>query len=359
MRPQNSRRETALGTTSMSIAPDTDSPLVVDEITLDGKRVQVQSVNLPLERVQLDPHNPRIVDVAIAITQQGAALQARLEALVWDDPVVRDLYRQVLTNEGLVERIIVRPDGRVVEGNCRTVVYRKLRERQPEQWRTIPARVLPANITDRDLAILLGEMHVAGKNTWTSFEKAGHVYRLHNDFALVQDEIAVRLRMSKSKVNQLIRAFDMMKKQFLPKYPGSASSRKFSYFEEVFKKPPVRDWILANPNNERQFIDWIGTGKFDQAAQLRDLSAILEDEEAVAALTTDGFAAAQRVLAEDNPVITSKLFKRMVEMTEALKKAQLDEVQRVRESRNSRARKIVQELSDSLTHFTELCGIER
>lgn len=65
------------------------------------------------------------------------------------------------------------------------------------------------------------------------------------------------------------------------------------------------------------------------------------------------------MLVEDNPVITSKLFKRMVEMTEALKKAQLDDVQRVRKSRSSRARNIVQELSDSLTHFSELCGFER
>ena len=345
----------------MSIAPNTDSPLVVDEITLDGKRVQVQSIDLPLEQVQLDPNNPRFADAAIAITQQGAAVQARLEALLWDDVVVRDLYRQVLVNEGLVERIIARPDGRVVEGNCRTVVYRKLRERQPaaERWRTIPARVLPADIADRDVAVLLGEMHVAGKNTWTPFEKAGHMYRLHNDFGIVQDEIAVRLRMSKSKVNRLIRAFDMMKKQFLPKHPGPSSSRKFIYFEELFKKLAVRDWILANPTNERQFIDWVGADKFDEIAQLRDLPAILEDEEAVAALTTDGFAAAQRVLGEDNPVITSKLFKRMVEMTDALKKAQLDDVQRVRKAKNSRARKIVQELSDSLTHFTELCGIER
>lgn len=339
-----------------------EAPLVIDEITLDGKRVTVQSIDLPLEEVMLDPNNPRIANtVAIGITEKGAALQERLEALLWADDDVRDLYRQVLINKGLIERIIVRPDRRVVEGNCRTVVYRKLRERHPsdDHWKTIPARVLPTDIADRDVAILLGEMHVAGKNTWTPFEKAGHVYRMHNDFALVQDEIALRLRMSKSKVNQLIRAFDMMKNQYLPAYPGPASSRKFSYFEEVFKKPPLRDWILANPTNERQFIDWVGKGRLDQGAQVRDLPAILEDEEAIAALTNDGFAAAQRVLAEDNPVITSKLFKRMVEMTDALKKAQLDDVQRVRKAKNSRARKIVQELKESLDRFTDLCGIEQ
>lgn len=266
-----------------------------------------------------------------------------------------------MINKGLVERIIVRQDGSVVEGNCRTVVYRKLRENRPSEryWQHIPARILPPDIGDRDVAILLGEMHVAGKNNWTPFEKAGHVYRMHSNFALTQDEIAVRLRMSKSKVNQLIRAFDMMKNKYLPKYPGPASSRKFSYFEELYKKPPLREWITSTPAAEDLFVDWVGTGKLEQGAQVRDLPSILEDEDAVKALTQEGFAAAQRLLAEDNPAITSKLFRRMVEMTEALRKAQLDDIQRVRKSGHSKARKIVNDLNDSLTHFLELCGVDK
>jgi hypothetical protein len=337
-------------------------PLVVDEITLDGKRVQVQSVDLPLHQVTLDPRNPRIANtVSISISGEGEALQRKLEELLWADDDVRDFYRQVLINQGLVERIIVRQDGKVVEGNCRTVVYRKLREKQPSEprWHRIPARILPADIGDRDVAILLGEMHVAGKNTWTPFEKAGHVYRMHNDFALIQDEIALRLRMSKSKVNQLIRAFDMMKNKYLPKYPGPASSRKFSYFEELFKKPPLREWMNSTPGAEELFIEWVGTGKLDQGAQVRELPSILEDEDAVRALSSEGFAAAQRVLAEDNPAVTSKLFRRMIDMTEALRKAQLDDIQRVRRPGSAKARKIVNELSDSLAHFVELCGIDR
>jgi hypothetical protein len=346
----------------MSKSATSTAPLVVDEITLDGKRVQVRSVDLPLEHVMLDPHNPRIANTAsISISERGEALQRKLEALLWQDDDVRDLYRQVLINQGLVERIIVREDGSVVEGNCRTVVYRKLREKQPSElrWHKIPARILPPDIGDRDVAILLGEMHVAGKNTWTPFEKAGHVYRMHNDFALVQDEIAVRLRMSKSKVNQLIRAFDMMKNQYVPKYPGPASSRKFSYFEELFKKPPLREWVSSTPGAEDLFVKWVGTGKLDQGVQVRDLPSILEDEDAIKVLTSEGFAAAQRLLAEDNPAITSKLFRRMVEMTESLRKAQLDDIQRVRKSGSSKARRIVDDLSESLTHFIELCGIEK
>ena len=70
----------------------------------------------------------------------------------------------------------------------------------------------------------------------------------------------------------------------------------------------------------------------------------MENEEAIRALTTDGFQAAQKVLGEENPALTSKLFRHMLEMAEALKKAQLDDIQRVRKSRHSKARRIVQDL---------------
>lgn len=339
----------------------TVEPLIVDEITLDGKKIRVQNVDLPLEQVRLDPRNPRIANtVAISMTEEGPALQKKLENLLWEDDDVRDLYRQVLINKGLVERIIVRPDGTAVEGNCRTVVYRKLREKfkKDQHWQKIPSRLLPNDIGDREIAILLGEMHVAGKNTWTPFEKAGHVYRMHKDFALTQDEIAQRLRMSKSKVNQLIRAFDVMKNQFLPRYPGPANIRKFSYFEELFKKPPLRDWVASDSTAESRFVEWVGTNKLAQGVHVRDLPAILESEDAVKALSVEGFSAAQRILAEDNPTIDSKLFRRMVEMTEALRRAQLDDIQRVRRASSGKARRITQDLKKALGNFLELCGID-
>ena len=336
--------------------------LVVDEITIDGKSVRVRNIDLPLNQVKLDPRNPRIANtVAVSANGGGADLQEKLEELLWADDDVRDLYRQVLINRGLIERIIVREDGTAVEGNCRTVVYRKLQENYPSDiaWQLIPSRVLPGDIGERDIAILLGEMHVAGKNTWSPFEKAGHVYRMQKDFALTQEEIAHRLRMSKSKVNQLVRAFDVMKNKFLPKYPEHSSIRKFSYFEELFKKPQLRDWSEANPEALDQFVHWVGTNKLAQGVQVRDLPAIVENQDALKALTNDGFQAAQKVLGEDNPAVTSILFRHMLEMTEALKKAQLDDIQRVRKSRHSKAAQIVQDLRESLKHFIELCELDK
>lgn len=341
--------------------PPSRPPVVVDEITLDGRKIQVRNADIPLEKVRLDHRNPRIANtVQIALGSADGAIQEKLEALLWQDDDVRDLYRQVLINEGLVERIIVREDGSVVEGNCRTVVYRRLRAAFPddERWRKIPSRVLPPDIAERDVAILLGEMHVAGKNTWSSFEKAGHVYRLHKDFALTQDEIAQRLRMSKSKVNQLIRAFEVMKHRFLPAYPGTASVRKFSYFEEFYKNPALRDWASINAGAEDLFVRWVGTNKLSLGSHVRELPAMVENEEAVRALTEEGILAARAAIGEDNPAIASKLLRRMLEMTQALRKAQLDEVHRVRNPDNTHARQIVQDLSEALGHFRELCGLD-
>jgi hypothetical protein len=334
--------------------------LVVDEITLDGKTVRVQNVELPLERVLLDARNPRIANTAaLTVDPNGSELQKELEGLLWKDPDVRGLFQQVLVNQGLIERIIVRQDGTVVEGNCRTVVYRKLRERFKDEprWRKIPARLLPVDIGEREIAILLSEMHVAGKNSWRAFEKGGHIFRMHREFALTQDEIAQRLRMSKSKVNQVIRAFDLMKTSYLPKYPGTGSIKKYSHFEELYKNADLRDWLASDPTAESQFIDWVGLGRLPLGSNVRELPAILENATAIKILTNEGLAAAQRAIAEDNPEASSKLFKRMVEMTEALKKAQLDDIQRVRRPGATKARRIAKELNEALGHFMELCDI--
>lgn len=340
----------------------TPAPQEIDEITLEGRKVRVWNVDLPLNKTILDAANPRIANsVALTNTNNMAELQTELERILWDDSDVRELYRQVLVNKGLIERIIVRQDGRVVEGNCRTVVYRRLRQSQPGEalWKSIPARVLPEDIAEREIAILLGEMHVAGKNTWSAFEKAGHIYRMHRDFALTQDEIARSLRMSKSKINQLIRAFETMKLKFLRKYPLPSNIRKFSYFEEFYRNPELRRWADQDPTAEDGFVDWVGSGKLNQGMHVRELAAIVANPDALEAMNERGFLEAKRLLEEDDPGITSKLFKRMREMTEELEQARIDDIGRVSKGNNIAAKRIVLDLERALTHFVELCGIEK
>jgi hypothetical protein len=92
---------------------------------------------------------------------------------------------------------------------------------------------------------------------------------------------------------------------------------------------------------------------------VRDLPDILRDSRAIQALSDDGYAAAMKVLEEENPALTSVLFRRMVEMTEAIKKVQLDEIQLLRRNKNETARRIVKDLRDELGRFADFCGLEK
>lgn len=328
----------------------------VDEMVLGGKKVRVLSAELPLDNVYLDPTNPRIANTVSLSRFNEQELDVKLAELLWQDRDLQDLYRSVHANNGLVERIIVRNNYVVAEGNCRTVVYRKLREAEPKNpaWRSISARVLPDDITDRQVAILLGELHVGGKNAWSPFEKAGHMHELFHEHGLVQDEIAKLLRTSKTSVNHNIRTFDAMKR-YMVAFPGPGAVRKFSYFLELYKKPVLRDWVTRNPEALDDFVNWVGTGRLEKGVEVRDLADIVTNKRALAAFGQGGRSEAMKVLEEEKPERVSPLFRLMVEMSAALRDARLDDIQRVRKDRSGAAKSIVRDLKSNFDRFVDLC----
>lgn len=335
-----------------------DGVELVDEITLDQKRVIVRSIDLPLDVVKLDPRNPRIANVARATNFGNSEEQQRgLTELLWNDPDVRALYQSVRQNKGLIERIIVRADGTVAEGNCRTVVYNKLALAYPDDstWQRIPARVLPAEISERQLAVLLGELHVGGKNKWSAFEKAGHIYELFETHGLTQDEIAKLLKTSKTAVNHSTRAFSAMKDRYLPKFGGVGAVHRFTHFLELYKQPDLREWVMAEDRALSEFVDWVGSGRLPKAADVRELVDIVKSPPALAAFRQSGFDGARSVLELDQPELASELFKQMVEMTNALEAARLPDIQRVRKDNVGSAKRIVRNLRDSLDRFIDMC----
>ena len=329
----------------------------VDEIVLAGVKVQVRSQELPLDSLKLDSTNPRVANTVAASQYSERDAQQRLANLLWEDSDVHDLYRSVLANKGLIERIIVRSNSVVAEGNCRTVVYRKLRENFPNDatWWTIPARVLPADITDRQVAILLGELHVGGKNEWSPFEKAGHIHTLFTQHGMVQEEIAKLLRTSKTAINHNFRAFDAMKNKYLRAFPGPGAVRKFSYFLELYKKPELREWVSRSPEALDDFVQWVGKSKIARGEDVRELVDIVTNPRALAAFKAQGRDGALKILEQDRPERTSPLFKLMVEMTRALEDARLDDIQRVRKDKTGAAKTIVRNLKQSLERFADLC----
>jgi ParB-like chromosome segregation protein Spo0J len=331
----------------------------IDEIVINNARIQVRGMDIPLSEVQLDQMNPRLANtVSLNYREDEKHLQSQLESILWADRDVKDLYQSVKKNGGLIERIIVRANGVVAEGNCRTVVYRKLHEQFGDDptWKTIPARVLPDEIDEKQIAILLGELHVGGKNEWSPFEKAGHIYELFHTHGLTQDEIAKLLHTSKTAVNHNVHAFAAMKERYLLEYPGPAGVRRFSYFLELYKKPFLREWVKNSPSALNQFVRWVGTEKIGKGAEVRHLDAIIQNARALKAFDVGGMDAARPILIKDRPELTSPVFKGMIELTKTIEDARLDDIARVRSEKSGGTRTIVQELKDALDKFMDLCG---
>ena len=143
-------------------------------LTIEGKTIDADFRFMPLDQVELDLSNPRIQYLLKQNTKKGKLTQDELAQLIRDNvPGASGLFASIRDNGGLLEPILVRPDGRVIEGNCRLACYMRLlaiekkRGSTGSPWSEIPAFVIPS-ISERQVAAFQGRVHVAGKNPWRS-----------------------------------------------------------------------------------------------------------------------------------------------------------------------------------------------
>jgi hypothetical protein len=120
--------------------------------------------------------------------------------------------KDIEENGGLLEKPFLQPNGngnyKAKEGNRRVLCVSDLhhRYRGNPAWRTVPARILPADLDPKKLAILLADWHVAEKVKWDAHEKAGQVYSTNRNLRIPLREILVHLHASKSTVEWPSRA---------------------------------------------------------------------------------------------------------------------------------------------------------
>ena len=67
--------------------------------------------------------------------------------------------------------------------------------------------VFNTDLTEENVAVLLADMHVAGKIRWDAFEQAKHIYDLYKIYGKTYDWLGSHLRLSKSKITEMIEAY--------------------------------------------------------------------------------------------------------------------------------------------------------
>ena len=337
-------------------------------ITIEDERIPVVAIEMAIEDVQLDAENPRIrEDLKKRDKKLPPPTKDDLKKIILALSGVSDLLKSIRDNKGLHDPIYVRHNGVVAEGNCRTAIYLKLNEGNKEDptWHKIPVLKLPETVTERQIAILQGHLHVSGKITWRKHEQAGHLYTMKHTYDMKPAEIAKALGMREKEVDRVIKSYEMnleiikdiakAEKRGDPKKAANLDGReKFSTIDELFKVRDMAEW-RAKPANVAQFKKLVVEGKIKRGADVRKLAKIVNHPKAFEELKKNGFDKALQIAGKADPTANSPIFGKLKATATALKNVRRPMIDRLKDEHG--CQKIVKELFDALRDFAATAGV--
>lgn len=308
---------------------------------LGGRTFTVRRKLWKVADLRLDPNNQRLGYMLRTHKKGIPATDEELHQMLWDIDQVKDLYQSIYQNGGLLEDPIIYDNGVVVEGNCRTVCLRQLSKKYPkdDRFQQVHVRVLPTDVTEEQLMLLLGELHVAGKIAWRAFDQAEYVWKMNKVFGKNYDYLASHLRWSRSKLAQKIAAYEESR-AYIERTGDPQGTNRFSHFEEFMKKKELRDKRETDPAFMIQFGDWVKATKFPDAKDVRYLTEILKSDEALKKFQKTGIREAQAVLHGKNPSLVSNLYSAVDHAAVELESASLSEITAIKDGDEARLQKI-------------------
>ncbi len=324
-------------------------------LIIEGEAIPIQHQKMPLTDVKLDPNNPRIQHAVQQAAKKGQIGQDELRKLILDQPGVSDLFKSIRDNGGILEPIYVRSDGRIIEGNCRAASYLRLHEikKNDARWHTIPAVFVP-KITDRQVAILQGQYHVAGRNKWRAYEKIGHMHHMHTNLGMDEKTIAQALGVKERDVIRDLKAYQTMKEKLLPKVTSGDGLEKWSFVQELYKRKGLEEY-RSKPANIDEFVSLVVEKKIKQGTDVRKLEKIIKHPSAVKTLKKSGVGDAMAVVGKTDPTADSRTFHKLKETTALLQHLQNKDLERLKEEK---PQQILQELFLAIKAAAKAAGVK-
>lgn len=299
----------------------------------------LQPLDLTLQQLLLDPNNPRFAELGdaqepvpeIRFGEPRVQVDAydRMRSPRFDVTQLRDTIKTL--GYLPVDRIVVRvwagnvegesPKYVIVEGNRRITALKWLIELHEAGRETFTDGQIanfthvPALLLDEDKAppstrwVIPGLRHVSGIKTWGAFQRAHAVFVMRDSGQTAQD-VAQSLGLSTRAANLLWRSYlalEQMRDD--EEYGEFVVPRMYSYFEEVIKRPNIRDWLGWSDNETgftstdrlHEFYGWMvgepseeeddeerSDPKLPEAKSVRDLSRFIDDERALAVFRSPG-----------------------------------------------------------------------
>lgn len=306
-------------------------------LTIGTRELPFEVRRVSVSELRYYEDNPRIYSLIAEKNLKDD--QEGIQRELWNLSTTHTLFQDVKANGGLLEEIIV-SDNRVLEGNRRLCVYRKLAEmaateEERAKWSRIPCKVITTPITQEDIFRLLSTLHIKGKAEWSPFEQAGFLYRRRHESHKSDDELCAEINLPRHNVMSMLKAYELMLAN------GVNNQEKFSYFLEYSKNVKFANLRAKDPTVESTVVKLIKEGKIPRAEAVRRLPEILSDRKAKRNLVDRNadFDDALAVANERNPEQVDGFYRTLHQARQKLRDAPIVQiVADIREDHNKRSK---------------------
>lgn len=270
----------------------------------NGLNVQL----LPIDKLELDPENPRIRKWIehhggqLKFEHMLLALGAGTGDLESGSTVTFQSLKDSIRAQGsVINPIIVltllNGKYRVIEGNTRVAIYRSfLDDGVPGSWETIPA-IVHASLGSLDIDAIRLQCHIVGPRPWDPYSKAKYLDHLVNVENVAVSKIVELCGGRKKEIAEYIEAYRDMEKYYRPilESDGDFDPSRFSAFVEL-QKTNIKEAIFEADFTVTNFAEWIRDRKIDPLNTVRAIPRILKHPQARAKFLAAGARAALKIL---------------------------------------------------------------
>ncbi len=302
-----------------------------------------------LKNLYLDPNNYRFIDngkyekVSDDIILTDAIQKRTLKFITGEkNEGITDLLLSIKTNGFLpVDQIQVQAIGngkyKVLEGNRRVAALKMLQRDyefsypignlNPDIFSNVPVVIFDRE-ADGDFYILTGLKHIEGNRKWPAVNQAQLVKDLVETYSWDTEDIVKALGSTKTKINRYIKTLSLIDQYKKSDFGDQFSTPMFNIFEEIIKKPIMRDWIgwddenkrATKPINNERLFSWISKDEIliaegdderyeprdpiiTKGTDIRELAKFINDEEAINEMEktrniSEGYLRSDRILTD-------------------------------------------------------------
>lgn len=339
-----------------------------ETMTVMGREIAYEIKDVDIYSLKYYKENPRINYIVSKYPPEQVTQEFIEQELLKLDSV-KERIKDLEENKGLLDEVYVLGN-KVVEGNTRLCVFRRLHKKYPDdpRWKVIKARVLQEDVTEDELFYILSTFHIKGKTEWDAYEKAAYIHKMIRILNKNPEDIAKQLGKQKKTIEAMLKAYEVMSQKYLATTNDATQVnasrdelKKYSYFETFFLQKELVKKAEDTPDFLDQFVDWVKEDRLKKAQNVRELLKILSHKKAMKAFcegdADDAFDEAKHILYEHKPEKVDRFYKKVREFRELIHDAETFKIKEEIKS-NKNKKNELQQCYKELKRFCKEAGLD-